>query len=217
VNHAGRSSLVAACTLSILAVSVQALFGQQVAGVAAPADRRAATAQQSEDELERLGRNAIGLGPRERGRPWGAQVELIGSSAGPNRAVRTRLKKDWVEFRDSVPVPGGIDLQDPSATRKISDLLDQRYAHASLRRPIISMGATRTAMASCNAELKVEAKTLRPPFFNNDTGIRWLPDRGKLAFEATAILDATQNRCVRGIVDLNDGEVVCTPIACVVR
>jgi hypothetical protein len=147
----------------------------------------------------------------------GPTIEALTASSTPVPTIRFRLRKDWVEFRQTVAVTQGLHPSDAIAAAQVETLIDQRMASPVLSSPIITQQAADAALSSCSPELRARPGTLAPPFFNNDTGIRWFPDRNVLALEARAVKDISRNLCIRGVVDLVTAEVVCTELVCTVR
>jgi hypothetical protein len=209
--------LVAAGAIGILSPARLAFAFEDGQVASEAVKERVVVPIKSDDELLRLAKQAVAQSASKVGRLWGAQVDPVAAPSGPVRWVRHRVRKDWIEFGDTLRVPDGIDTEDPFAVQKLGDLLEGRYGSDRLSKSILSIETTRLALATCNGALKLEVRTLQPPHFNNDTGIRWYPDQGKLAYESIAVTDLAQNRCIRGIVDLHDGQVACTELACVVR
>ena len=141
-------------------------------------------------------------------------IDVLSALSTPALTLRLRVRKGWVEFRQAVVVWTELDANDATATAQVQGLIDRRLASPVLASPVITREAAEAALLTCSPDLRAQPGTLRPPFFNNDTGVRWLPDRGLLALEARAVKDISRNLCIRGVVDLVKGTVVCAEVAC---
>lgn len=141
-------------------------------------------------------------------------VEAIAATSAPAVALRLRVRKDWVEFRQSVAVAGGLEADDAALTERIGAAIERNLAPSALEVPLISQAAARAALRTCDPGLDAAPGTLRPPFYNDDTGVRWLPEANLLVLRAHAVKDFAGNRCVKGVVDLVSGAVTCSEGAC---
>ena len=187
----------------------------EVAGQA-PGEQVASPSVSQAPRLLRLAGEALRTGQARAAAASGTapSIDVLSALSTPALTLRLRVRKDWVEFRQSVVVVTELDANDATATAQVQGLIDRRLASPVLASPVITREAAEAALLTCSPDLRAQPGTLRPPFFNNDTGVRWLPDRGLLALEARAVKDISRNLCIRGVVDLVKGTVVCAEVAC---
>ena len=145
-------------------------------------------------------------------------VDAVRFVPGARSTIHIRHVVDWVEFVDKVRLEKPLDFTLPDASEQLKKKLKPKMHFKLFEKPIISQGQVNAALKSCHPNLQAPLKKLRPPFYNNWTGIHWVPENDYLAIEATAVVDAENNKCVKGIVDLRTSEVVCiSDMACMVK
>lgn len=146
-----------------------------------------------------------------------ATVDAVRVEPDHRPIVYLRYVIHWVEFVDKVRLENSLDVKSPEASAQLGAQLQSRIHWDLLRTSILTQEQATAELGGCDPRLQATAKKLRAPFFNNWTGIHWIPAKDYLALEANAVVDASKNKCVRGIVDLRTGNVVCIKdMACVV-
>ena len=132
--------------------------------------------------------------------------------------VYVRYRIGWLELIEKVRLAGSIDINSSQAGTQIREQLKHQVRSSLLEMGVITEQEANKALRSCHPKLVARVDKPRPPFFNNRTGVHWNPKNDYLALESGAVIDATKNQCVKAVVDLRTGSVVCNlNVACFVR
>jgi len=134
-------------------------------------------------------------------------VEVVRVEPGEPATIYLRYSIDWIELVQKVQLQTPADLKGPGAVPELESNLQPKLHLDFLDLPILKQHEANAALGQCDPRLRLSIEKSRPPFFNNWTGIHWIPAKNYLAAEASAVVDAANNRCVKGIVDLRTGEV----------
>ena len=146
------------------------------------------------------------------------KVHVVKVEFEPRVSIILRYDIDWVSFSFPLNVPRNLDPRNPDHEKKIHEFLLRNVDFRPIQQDIIDKSeAERLLQTLCEKSLRVSIAPITPPFFRSRKGIIWKPRSNFLGLRSTAILTQSENKCIRGTIDLRTGAVICQPIACEVE
>jgi hypothetical protein len=139
------------------------------------------------------------------------EMDVVRVTPGTRPTIYCRTKIGWIEFANKIPLDRPSGAQAALDAQSLASEIAPRLNAELLSRPILSKDEVDGILQRCNPALHAPDRRLRPPFFNNRTGIHWDASRDFLAVEANAVMSGEENQCVRGIVDPVPGPLPLAP------